>query len=107
MKRTLILFGALLALATPAFGQGNKTTGDAARGEADARRWCASCHLLEGQAKATDTVPAFATIAHDPHKGPDYLRAFLANPHPPMPPLQLSRSEIEDLVAYFGELAKH
>lgn len=106
MKQTLILFGALLALAAPALGQGNKTTSDPVRGEADAQRWCASGHLLEGQTKASDTVPAFATIAHDPRKGPEYLRAFLANPHPPMPPLQLSRSEIEDLVAYFSELAK-
>ena len=106
MKQVNVLIGALLALVAPAFGQGNKITGDPARGEADARRWCASCHLLEGQNKASDTVPAFATIAHDPHKGPEYLRAFLASPHPPMPPLQLSRAEIEDLVAYFSELAK-
>lgn len=106
MMQALVLIGALVALAAPALGQQSKTTGDPARGEANARRWCASCHLLEGQTKASDTVPAFATIAHDPRKGPEYLRAFLANPHPPMPPLQLSRLEIEDLVAYFGVLAK-
>jgi len=105
--RALVLTAVLFMLAAPALGQGNRMAGDPANGEALARRWCASCHLLEGQSKASDAVPAFATIAHDPQKGPEYLRTFLANPHPPMPPLQLSRSEIGDLVAYFGELSQH
>jgi mono/diheme cytochrome c family protein len=83
-----------------------RLTGDAGRGAAMARRWCRSCHVVDGAQSAADTAPTFRSIARDPHKSPDYLRAFLARPHPPMPPLQFSRGEIEDFVAYFAELAK-
>jgi mono/diheme cytochrome c family protein len=104
MNRLAVLVLASFALAAPAFAQAGKTPGDAAKGEAMARRWCAACHLLEGQGRASDAAPAFATIARDPRKTDDYLRTFLARPHAPMPPLQLSRGEIEDIVAYFDAL---
>lgn len=97
---------AVSAMAGTAFAQQSKILGDPARGEALARRWCASCHLVEGQGKATDTAPPFYSVAHNPKKGPGYLRTFLSNPHKPMPPLTLSRQEIEDIVAYFDELRK-
>jgi len=32
------------------------------------------------------------------------LAAFLANPHPPMPNLSLSRRDIQDLLAYIATL---
>jgi mono/diheme cytochrome c family protein len=104
MNRVVLPILALLLLAAPALAQQGKVIGDPVRGEALARRWCAACHLVEGQGKTTDTAPPFRVIAHDPKKGPDYLRTFLAQPHKPMPPLTLSRQEIEDFVAYFGEL---
>jgi hypothetical protein len=31
----------------------------------------------------------------------DWLSGFLAEPHPPMPNFNLTRQEIQDLVAYF------
>ena|SRR5579883_1323209 len=104
MNRLTVLILASFALAAPAFAQSGKAPGDAVKGEAMARRWCAACHLLEGQGKASDVAPAFATIAHNPKKTDDYLRTFLSHPHAPMPPLQLSRGEIEDIVAYFDAL---
>lgn len=108
MTRSLMLSAVLLCLATaPALAQqATSPPGDAGHGEALARQWCSSCHLLEGQGKTTDTAPAFGTIAHDPRMTPDHLRGFLSHPHAQMPPLELSRSEISDLIAYFGELAK-
>jgi len=34
------------------------------------------------------------------------VRRVLANPHPPMPQMPLSRRSVEDLVAYFRTLVR-
>jgi mono/diheme cytochrome c family protein len=109
--KALLLLGTLL-LASPALAQPaqpnapGKVRGNPMRGEALARLWCTGCHAVEAAPVAGDLGPTFGSIAHDPSKGPDYLRGFLARPHAPMPPIQFSGDEIEDLVAYFHQLAR-
>ena len=79
--------------------------GDAVTGKALAERWCASCHLVSPeQASATTEAPPFATIAARHSGAIDALAAFLADPHPPMPEMSLTRREIGDLLAYIGSL---
>ncbi len=81
---------------------------DANQGAALAKEWCSSCHVVgtEAAGRGTDAAPSFSRIAKDPAKGPDFVRGMLANPHPPMPPLEISRAAIEDIVAYFKVLQK-
>lgn len=102
-SRMRALAGALLAL-------GLQTTlahaaGDAAMGKALAEQWCASCHLVAPeQETATTVAPPFETIAE---RSPDEiaaLAAFLADPHPPMPQMSLTRREIQNLLAYISSL---
>ena len=70
-----------------------------AEGEALARRWCSSCHVVAAdQASGTEGVPSFATIAAT--RDDAAIRGFLFDPHPPMTGLSLSRGEIDDVVAY-------
>jgi mono/diheme cytochrome c family protein len=77
----------------------------AAKGHALAKQWCSSCHIVEpGTTSASDVAPPFPKVAQDKRLTPDKLRAWLRNPHPPMPNLSLSREEIENLVAYIGSL---
>lgn len=76
--------------------------GDPAKGKATAERWCASCHNVLPSGGGSDTAPNFASIAR--RRDDNYLRGVLADPHPPMPPIALSRYQIDDLVAYFGAL---
>jgi mono/diheme cytochrome c family protein len=91
---------AWMLLSAPAFA-----AGDAAAGKALAERWCASCHLVgPGQASATTEAPPFATIATRDADAIAALAGFLADPHPPMPDLSLTRQEIRDLLAYIGSL---
>ncbi len=98
----LLVAGVILAAASP--GQA-ADRGDAARGEAIAKRWCAACHLVApGQAQANADVPTFASIARRLPGDADVLAAFIANPHPPMPNLSLGRQDIQDLLAYIGTL---
>jgi mono/diheme cytochrome c family protein len=97
--------------ALPAHGQAPQSThpvkaiGDPVRGEALAKRWCASCHLPGANGSATDAAPSFPRVADWAQSHPDDIRTFLTRPHAPMPPLELDRVQIEDMVAYFRKLA--
>lgn len=74
-------------------------------GRALAEAWCVECHVVAPeQGTAADAGPAFATIAGDPLRTDAGLAAWLADPHPIMPNLKLSRSEIEALIAYIRSL---
>ena len=99
--RHLTLALALVAAAPlPALAQQS-----AEDGEVVARRWCASCHLVaEGQLVAQTDAPSFASIAEGSAGDFAWLAAFLADPHPAMPRLSLSRQELRDLGAYLDSL---
>jgi len=94
---------ATLALILSAgIGAASPSAADGARGGQLARQWCANCHVIGTPPAATATIqqgpPSFPTVAG--HLTGDQLRAFLTHPHPPMPDLSLTRSEIDDLIAY-------
>jgi cytochrome c551/c552 len=79
--------------------------GVASSGEALARRVCAECHIVANdQAKANVDVPSFMSIAKKYQGKSDALRAFLIEPHQPMPDLSLKRQQILDLMAYIESL---
>lgn len=68
------------------------------------KRWCAECHVVSpDQTSASVDVPTFADVARrKTEKKP--LAAFLAEPHGKMPGMSLSRTEIDDIVAYIRSL---
>ena len=80
---------------------------EVAKGKAIAERWCSSCHLVSrDQTSTAGDAPAFATIASRSASEIDALAGFLADPHPPMPDLSLTRAEIRDLLAYIASLRR-
>lgn len=93
------IFAALvLAGAAPAAAQ---TTGNALAGQALARQWCASCHLISGtEGRASDAAPAFEAVVLRPSTTETSLRVFLQTPHRQMPNYTLTRQETDDVVAY-------
>lgn len=96
------VFGAIAMIAaTSALAQGSaEPPGDAGRGETIARRWCAACHVVAAdQTRAAADAPSFMAVAVRVGS-PDSLKAFLADPHPLMPDMSLTRAEIADLTAY-------
>ncbi len=79
--------------------------GDVQQGARLAQQWCSNCHLTgDDQAAGGDTAPPFAIIAETAAARMDDLTAWLADPHPPMPNLNLTRYEIDDLLAYIESL---
>lgn len=83
-------------------------TGDRVAGAAVAWSWCANCHDvgLGARPTATDAAPRFVAIARMPSTTELSLRAFLRTPHAAMPDYQLSRRELEDVIAYILSLPR-
>ncbi|HYD70822.1 c-type cytochrome [Azospirillum sp.] len=101
MKR--LAAGALLLAVLP---HGPAGAADARNGRAIAERWCTACHVVaEGQA-GSDAAPSLPQVARNRATDQRWLRAWLTDPHPPMPNLNLSRGDIDDLVAYLERLAR-
>ena len=91
-------------LVTPATAQ-TANAQNVAHGRAIAKTWCSACHLVSPeQTTANPDVPTFSSIALRLPRDADVLAAFIANPHPPMPNLSLSRQDIQDLLAYITTL---
>ena len=80
---------------------------DANHGAELAKRWCASCHVVDGgQKQASADAPPFPAIANRSDFSAEKLAFFLLDPHPKMPNFPLSRNEAGDIAAYIGSLRK-
>jgi mono/diheme cytochrome c family protein len=77
---------------------------DGARGRALAERWCVGCHVIAPEATGGDIGPSFASVANREGQTLGGITAWLFEPHPPMPDLQLSPAEFNDLAAYIMSL---
>ena len=102
--RRIARAAAACALAVVALSPGAEAAGNAENGQALARQWCVSCHVVargDPRGVATDVAPAFPSLRT---RTEDELRAFLVAPHPPMPNFNLPREQIEDLVAYIRSI---
>ena len=95
-----IVFASIAPLAANAAGLPEE-------GRIVAERWCAACHqVTPDQNTASADAPSFMTIADglDGEESLEALAGFLADPHPVMPDMSLTRQEIRNLVAYIGSL---
>jgi mono/diheme cytochrome c family protein len=100
---------ALLACAALLAGIGTAQAANPANGQIVARKLCVNCHIVEpggapGQRDVPAGVPSFMAIAEKPGQTEDRLTGFMLNPHPPMPQVQLTRRELDDLAAYILSL---
>ncbi len=80
---------------------------DPDRGAELAKRWCATCHVVDsGQKQGSADVPPFAAIANKTDFNAEKLAFFLLDPHPKMPNFPLSRNEAGDIAAFIATLRK-
>ena len=94
---------AVAALALSGLPHADALAADAVAGGKLVQQWCVSCHAT-GSGRANDAAPPLAAIAQARGGNQGWVRAWLANPHPPMPNLNLSNREIDDIVAYLATL---
>jgi mono/diheme cytochrome c family protein len=94
---------AMLAIAIVVVDPATGHAADAARGAQLAQTWCANCHIVGSGSQRQVQVgpPSFHEISS---LSSDRLRTFLVKRHPPMPDMSLSRSEMDDLIAYIKSL---
>lgn len=77
----------------------------ATRGRAYAVRLCANCHLVDGSGiTAPEGIGTFRGIANRPGQSADRISNTLILPHIPMPDTQITRDEIQDILAYLETL---
>jgi mono/diheme cytochrome c family protein len=97
----------ILLVATVGLSGSPAVAADADHGADLAKRWCATCHLVDGDQKQASTdAPPFAAIARKSDFTPEKVAFFLLDPHPKMPSFPLSRNEAADIAAYIGALRK-
>ncbi len=104
----VLMLGLIGAVGLLAAAATEGRAGNAEAGRLLARRWCASCHLVEvaGPASRSTDAPPFQALASNARWTRERLKAFLTAPHPPMPPVNLSTLDIDDLVAHIESLKK-
>jgi len=83
-----------------------RAQGDVEVGRVLVQRWCTSCHVVDYEGHGVDAGPALPALLGDGQRTEDELRGWLAAPHPPMPDFDLSRQEIEDIIAYLASLTE-
>jgi cytochrome c len=78
----------------------------AERGKELAIRLCKNCHVIDTAARNSVPVgmPTFRSVAIAPGQTRERILTALIQPHVPMPDIQLSRSEIDNIIAYLDEL---
>ena len=95
----------LALIAGPAVAQQQPIAGEGLR---VARQWCAACHVVSRDMPppTADAAPSFPGIAARPNTTETRLRVFLQTPHANMPNWQLSRGELDAVVAYILSLGR-
>jgi mono/diheme cytochrome c family protein len=100
MRELLII--ALILTAAPVLAQNAELAVE--RGQSLALRWCVTCHVVAPDAPGGDAGPTFSSIAARHGQTDQGVRNWLADPHPPMPDLNLATTEFDDLAAYIMSL---
>lgn len=80
--------------------------GDATQGEKLVKQWCVTCHTDNEAGRGTDAAPSLDSLAKENEHSPEWVNAWLLDPHPPMPNLGLTKKEIDDIQAYLRSLSK-
>jgi cytochrome c len=96
----------LIPLAALSMAPAAHAAGDPETGRALAQQWCTACHVVDLEGHGTDAAPALPVLLSDDLRTADELRGWLAAPHPPMPDLDLTRQEIENIIAYLESLRR-
>ena len=86
------------------FSEQTLAQGDPEAGRDIVRSWCTACHVVDLEGTGADAGPPLPALLAVKQRSADEIRGWLADPHPPMPNLNLSRQEIDHILAYLESL---
>ena len=80
--------------------------GEPKSGLSIAQKLCSGCHMVAPGSNSTAQpgIPSFPAIAGHEGQTAERLAGIIIVPHPPMPTIQLTMTEIRDVVAYIMSL---
>ena len=83
-----------------------KAEPDPIRGLEVAQKLCTNCHVVSNYEKrsSVDSVPTFREIANLPNQTGQRIRRVILQPSHSMPAVTLTRTEIDDIIAYLDEI---
>ena len=102
----LVMMASACAIIMASSSAAQPRSGDAARGHELAARLCANCHVVDRAASRPiqADVPSFSEIANRAGATEEYLAGKIIIPHPAMPGVTLTVTDIRDIVAYIVSL---
>ncbi len=80
---------------------------NAVNGQRLVRKLCTNCHIVEPGGASNEVVagvPSFMAAAAKEGQSAEKIGAYILNPHPPMPKVQLTTAELADIAAYIMSL---
>ncbi|MBT3930925.1 MAG: cytochrome c [Rhodospirillaceae bacterium] len=97
-KLLVLSLGAMVFMVSPADAQEER---ERRAGEQLSRNLCSECHIVSENQRGPvlEGMPSFPELARSTRTNAQ-LRAWLTDPHPPMPSLPLSEREIASVIAY-------
>ena len=99
----LAVLAGLAALAPSGLAQ----AADVAAGQKLAETVCVTCHIIApgvGPAQVTAGIPSFMAVANKPDENAAKIKGAILAPHPPMPQVQLTIHELDNVAAYIMSL---
>jgi cytochrome c len=95
-----------IVLAAVVFGVSASADESARAGARLLQKMCVNCHLIDGGSPASVPTgpPSFRAMANRFDQTAERISGFLISPHPSMPAVQLTRSEILEVIDYLQSL---
>ena len=93
-----------VVLANPALAQAVVT--DPGRGREIAESLCSTCHIVDASPGnvAKSDISSFYSIANKPEQSQERLAGAIIFPHPAMPKVSFTNSELRDVISYIMSL---
>ena len=90
--------------ASPALAQ--QGSADLTRGQELAANMCSFCHDVtrDQSGQTLDETPSFVKIASKPYQSPEAVAESIIFPHPDMPKVSFTATDLRDIIAYIMSL---
>jgi mono/diheme cytochrome c family protein len=103
---TKILLVTLMLPIWSCMGRAQSVVSDPGRGRDFAESLCSTCHVVDASPGnvAKSDISSFYSIANRPDQSQERLAGAIIFPHPAMPKVSFTNTELRDVIAYIMSL---